>query len=59
MATAAANKTIVAPPCAPQASDPMPVIGAETLAELAVKNPAPDSSPSREPTGTYRIISCD
>ena len=34
-------------------------LGTEKLTELSVKNPAPDSSPSREPSGTYRIISFD
>lgn len=29
----------------------------ENQSDMLVRNPAPDGSPSREPTGTYRIIS--
>lgn len=29
----------------------------EGLTDLAVRNPAPDASPSRAPTGTYRVVS--
>ena len=28
----------------------------ENLSDMLVRNPAPDGSPSREPTGVYRII---
>ena len=28
----------------------------ENLSDMLVRNPAPDASPSREPTGIYRII---
>jgi hypothetical protein len=29
----------------------------ESLSDMLVRSPAPDGSPSREPAGTYRIIS--
>ncbi len=59
---AAANEPKIAKPSARQegrASYPTPVVGVDKLVELSVTNPAPDSSPSREPTGTYMIISFD
>lgn len=35
---------------------PSPTQKTEDLSDMGVRNPAPDASPSREPTGIYRII---
>lgn len=32
------------------------VKGWDSLSSVTVRNPTPDASPSREPTGVYRII---
>jgi len=45
-----------------QAADAAPKQGSparvtENLSDMVVRNPAPDGSPTREPAGTYRIIS--
>jgi len=42
---------------APVADSNSKVIATARLSEMAITNPAPDASPSREPTGTYKIIS--
>ncbi len=38
------------------AADASPGRLSENLSDMLVRNPAPDGSPTREPTGTYRII---
>jgi hypothetical protein len=39
-----------------RSTDPRAAQIADRLSDMATRNPAPDGSPSRQPTGTYRII---
>lgn len=36
--------------------DPNESASSDELSEMVIRDPAPDASPSREPSGTYRIV---
>lgn len=44
------------PPAAEQGGG-SPARLTDNMSDMLIRNPAPDGSPSREPVGTYRIIS--